>query len=166
VTDEPRGYRLDAHRVESRTPVPPDAIVSFELVLRYPIAHQIEIDAQTTRLLSGVPSVSTRDPAVAAARRADPADIERVRTVAAHAGFNVESVDMQTRSMHLSGEAHVVNRWFGITLMECRAGSTSWRDYDGELQIPAALRPLVEAILGVSTSPSARSHQPDAVSRE
>jgi hypothetical protein len=152
--------------VESRTPVPPDTIVSFELVLRYPIAHQTGIDAEAKRLLSGAPPVSTRDPAVAAARRADPADVERVRTVAAHEGLNVESVDVQTRAMRLSGKAHVVNRWFGITLMECRAGSTSWREYDGELRIPAGLTPPVEAILGVSTSPAAQSHPPDAVSRK
>jgi Pro-kumamolisin, activation domain len=142
----------DDPRAESRTPIPPGTIVSFEMVLRYPSSSAAAIRDERERLLAGARSPHAGDDGQVI-RGADPADIDRVRAFAKEAHLKIESVNRDARSIQLSGEARTVNAVFGITLMECRSDSKEWREYDGELRIPSELTSIVESTLGLSTKP-------------
>jgi hypothetical protein len=155
VPDNRIGHVRREQRVESRIPIPPAAPVSFEVVLRYAPSRQAEIDDEARRLLSGGRPEASRAAATGAAREADPADIQQIRDFAAAQELTVESVDRGSRIVRLRGDAATVNRLWGVTLVECRAGSESWREYDGQPRVPSAIADIVEATLGLSTKPVA-----------
>ncbi len=140
--------------MESQTALPRDAPVSFELVLRYSPATQRERDLESARLLAGERPTKSREAAIAAGA-ADAKDVERVRSFAERAGLTVDSVNQETRSIHVTGAAGTVNDLFHITLMESHGGGSSWRDYDGQAIMPPELAPIVEEVLGLSTRPVA-----------
>jgi hypothetical protein len=154
MTEEHLGHRRIERRVESRDAVPSDTPISFEFVLRYPAAQQREIDAEAAQLLAGGGRPRSREEA-ATTRAVDDADVARVREVAEHAGLAVGAVDAHARSIQLTGTAAAVNALFHITLVNVRAGSQTWRDYDGELRTPPELNAIVEAVLGLATTPVA-----------
>jgi hypothetical protein len=154
MPDDRLGHVRTQPRAGSCAPIPPDTIVGFELLLRYAPASLARIEQEAAQLLAGIHVRLPRDEA-AATRAADPADIEAIRAFASNAGFVIERVDAAARAIHVSGNAGKVNELFGIALLECKDGTTSWRDFDGELTIPVGLQPLVESVLGLSTRPIA-----------
>ena len=147
-------HRMEQPQAESRTAIPPATRVSFSLVLRYPPLKQRALDDEAARLLAGVRPATTRE-AAASVRAADPRDLDQVRSFCEKSGLTIDAIDADSRTIHVSGNAATVNALFHIVLIGARAGSTEWREYDGELHIPGELNPAIEAVLGLSTKPLA-----------
>jgi kumamolisin len=154
MSDAQTGHARRQPGARSCAPISPDAIVRFALLLRYAPASQVHIEEQAAQLLAGSYGREPRDTA-AAIRAADPADVAAIRRFASTAGLVIEQVDAAARTVRVSGPASKVNDLFGIALLECTDGTTSWRDYDGEWTIPGGLQPFVESSLGLSTKPVA-----------
>ncbi|HEY7814647.1 MAG TPA: S53 family peptidase, partial [Nakamurella sp.] len=107
---------------------------------------------------------------------ADPADVALLTKTVTDAGAAVESVDVTSRRVKVSGPASVLAALFGTTLKqasvpELPGGSgdaassmTQIRYRSGELSVPAALDGVVTAVLGLDTRPQGRPHfRPGAV---
>jgi hypothetical protein len=154
MSDPHVGHRTEHAQAESRTAIPPATRVSFSLVLRYPVVKQRALDDEAARLLAGARPATTRE-AAASARAADPRDLDRVRSFCEKSGLTIDGIHADSRTIHVSGDAATVNALFHIVLIDARAGSTEWREYDGELRIPGELKPAIEAVLGLSTKPLA-----------
>lgn len=133
-------------------PLPPDAIVEFELLLRYRPAQQELIDAEGQRLLAGKSLAPLGE---RADRTADSADIDAVSSFATHAGFKVIASDPIGRRIRLSGTAETVSRVFHVALMMRVTAKGTWRECDPEPVIPRELQPIVQAVLGLSQKPFA-----------
>ena len=147
-------HRTEQPQAESRTAIPPATRVSFSLVLRYPAVKQRALDDEAARLLAGARPATTRE-AAASARAADPRDLDRVRSFCEKSGLTIDAIHAYARTIHVSGDAATVNALFHIVLIDARAGSTEWREFDGELRIPGELKPAIDAVLGLSTKPLA-----------
>ncbi len=145
--------QADAQDDGRGVPLSPEAVVSFELILRYAPSSQAAIEDEARRLMAGA-SPSARDRA-AAARSADPGDVEHVRAFLTKAGLTVDSVDPATRSIHVSGSAAAVAKLFGVSFVEHAEGPVSWRDYRGQVRLPPELEEIVVSTLGLSTKPIA-----------
>jgi kumamolisin len=95
---------------------------------------------------------------------ADPADVERVRSVLTGAGLRVDSVDAPSRRVEVSGTAVVVSSVFGTTLTRVTSPDpvsgrpVEHRHRTGELTVPAELDGVVVAVLGIDDRPQARAH--------
>ncbi len=136
-----------------RDVVPPGTRIEFELVLRYAVAQQAQLNAEADQLLAGRP----REPRAEAAglRAADPADVDIVQVVAERAGLTIVHVDTPSRRVVLSGPAARLNDFFGVTLVTHTTPLGSWREFEGRLTLSAPLAGVVVAVLGLSTKPVA-----------
>jgi kumamolisin len=121
-------------------------------VLRYPESQHERLEEERRRLLSGHAQKPLADATV---RAADPSDIDTVRAFAEREGLTILETDPNARTVRLSGSVSTVNRLFGITLIRQSAHARSWTDYTGQVTIPGTLRPIVEAVLGLSQKPVA-----------
>lgn len=147
-----RGTNLSERSLPGGEVLPATSVVEFELVLRYPESQHERLEEERQQLLAGH---AQRPLADAAARAADPSDIDTVRAFAEREGLTILESDPKARTMRLSGSVSTVNGLFGITLIRQSAHAHSWTDYTGQVTIPGALRPIVEAVLGLSQKPVA-----------
>ena len=132
--------------------LPASAVVDFELVLRYRQSQHEILEEERRLLLAG----DSRSLLVnAAARSADPSDIDTVKVFAKREGLTIVEIDPSARRIRLSGTSATVNRVFGVTLIRHSANEHSWIDYQGEVAIPGELSPIVEAVLGLTQKPAA-----------
>jgi hypothetical protein len=132
--------------------LPASAVVDFELVLRYRESQHDLLEDERRLLLAG----DSRGLLVnAAARSADPSDIEAVKAFARREGLTIVEIDPSARRIRLSGTAATVNRVFGVTMIRRWDNEHSWIDYHGEVAIPGDLSPLVDAVLGLTQKPAA-----------
>lgn len=136
----------------SESALPPATRVEFELVLRYRESQRELVDRQRERLLAGGGS---GEPATNPDRSADPADVAAVRSWATRAGIDVLEVNDASRAVRVAGTAAAVAREFHVTLVSRSTAAGSFRDCEGTPEIPAELRPIVEAVLGLSERPAA-----------
>jgi kumamolisin len=95
---------------------------------------------------------------------ADPADVERVRSVLAAAGLAIDSVDAPSRRIAVSGTAAVVGSVFGVALTRVTSPDpvsgrpVEHRHRTGGLTVPTELDGVVVAVLGIDDRPQARAH--------
>lgn len=89
---------------------------------------------------------------------ADPAAVRQVRAFAKESGLTVEQVQLDRRTVQLSGTAAAIEAAFGVTLMEARMPSGVCRVQKGGIQLPRSLAASVEAVLGLDTRPQAKPH--------
>jgi kumamolisin len=104
------------------------------------------------------------DPAdFATAYGADPADVALVQKTLADLGLTIESTDLPSRRVRVSGPTATISRVFGTSLeavtdagegMDSRA---SRRHRTGGLSVPRALDGVVTAVLGLDNRPQARA---------
>ena len=77
--------------------------------------------------------------------------IQAVTEFAAGAGLTVESVDPARRLVRLTGTAAQAEAAFRTTLSTYEQDGRQFRAREGTLQLPLALRDVVEAVLGLDT---------------
>ncbi len=94
---------------------------------------------------------------------ADPADVDSVRAAVSDAGAAVESVDVGSRLVRVSGDAVTLERLFGTSLAQVTApdkvsgGQVEFRQRQGDLSVPGSIHEAVTAVLGLDNRPQART---------
>ncbi|HEX6545246.1 MAG TPA: protease pro-enzyme activation domain-containing protein [Bryobacteraceae bacterium] len=90
-------------------------------------------------------------------RGASPEDIARLETFANHYGLEVVATDAAARTVTVRGKLEDLEKAFGVELHKYRDGTALFRDYSGPISLPADVATVVQAVLGLSTRPAARS---------
>lgn len=94
----------------------------------------------------------------AAAHGADPADLEKVAAFAHAHGLTVEESDPGLRSVRLSGPAGAFRSAFGVDLAQETTDRGTFHAPTGPIPIPAPLRGIAEAVIGLDDRPHVRPH--------
>ena len=91
---------------------------------------------------------------------ADPAAVKAVKEFAAQFGLTVAADQPQPerRTIVLTGSVTAMQKAFGVSLNKQEHEGCTYRVRDGEIQIPAGLAGLVEAVLGLDDRPQAKAH--------
>ncbi|MFP5226582.1 MAG: protease pro-enzyme activation domain-containing protein [Acidobacteriota bacterium] len=93
---------------------------------------------------------------------ADPASFEALRTFAHNHGLAVDEAasSLSRRTLVLRGTAQAIEQAFGVELQDYREAKTRRRyhTFSGQVSLPEAHAPLVEAVLGLDTRPIAKAH--------
>jgi len=93
---------------------------------------------------------------LAAARGADPADVERVRSFARAHGLSVTDVNLAARAVTLEGTVSQLNDAFDVSLGRYANREGSYRGRTGAIYVPADLGDAVQAVLGLDDRSQAR----------
>ena len=139
--------------VERVGPVDPDEEIDFTVVLRR--RGDLPLD-----LVEGPDTVSSAE--FTQRFGADPADIDRVRTVFQVAGVRITDVHPGSRRLAAAGPASAVNALFGtelnVVLNQPLIGDGPFRHRarSGDLRVPAALDGIITAVLGLDSRQQAR----------
>ncbi|HTW24793.1 MAG TPA: S53 family peptidase [Candidatus Baltobacteraceae bacterium] len=94
----------------------------------------------------------------AAARGADPADIEKVTDFAHQFGLTVVSSDAAKRSVVLAGTVANFSHAFQVELRKFEHAKGSYRGRTGPVYVPKELDGTVTAVLGLDNRPVASPH--------
>lgn len=89
---------------------------------------------------------------------ADPADMQKVADFAASYGLAVESSDLASRRMVLTGTLGDASAAFGAQVRLFRHQGRTFRGRSGALTVPAELDGVVEGVFGFDERPQARTH--------
>jgi kumamolisin len=91
---------------------------------------------------------------------ADPVAVKMVKAFAAEFGLAVaaDQPAPERRTIVLTGSAAAMQKAFGVSLSDQQHEGCTYRVREGEIQIPAALAGMVEAVLGLDNRPQARAH--------
>ncbi len=88
---------------------------------------------------------------------ADPAAIKAVKEFAAAFGLDAEA-EAARRTVLVTGTIDALQNAFGVKLYQSTSGDTTYRLRDGDISLPEALAPYVEAVLGLDNRPQAEPH--------
>jgi kumamolisin len=113
---------------------------------------------QTAALQSKTPPAPISREQYAASLGADPGDIAAVKTFAEGHGLAVVASDAARRTVILSGTVAQFNDAFGVRLRRFEHPGGAYRGRTGAIQLPEALAPAVEAVLGLDNRPQAKPH--------
>ena len=94
----------------------------------------------------------------ATAHGAETADLAAVRHFATAHGLSVVQEHAARRTVILSGTAAQFCAAFGVQLHQMEHAGGTYRGRTGEIQLPAELGEIVEAVLGLDNRPQARPH--------
>jgi kumamolisin len=86
----------------------------------------------------------------AAARGADPAELDAVAAFARNAGLEVLETDAARRSVIVRGSVDAVNKAFDVQLNDYQYDGGTYRGHDGAVSLPTAIAPYVEAVVGLT----------------
>src|SRR5580698_4533937 len=89
---------------------------------------------------------------------ADPKDMARVRKFAAKHGLVVVQEHAARRTVVLSGTVAQFNAAFRVELERFEHPAGSYRGRTGPVHLPAELRDVVQAVLGLDNRPQAKAH--------
>ncbi|HET6414616.1 MAG TPA: S53 family peptidase [Anaeromyxobacter sp.] len=89
---------------------------------------------------------------------AAPADLARVKRFARAHGLVVVEEDAPRRTVILSGTVSTMEEAFGVKLEVYEHGQGSYRGRVGPVRLPAELKGVVEAVLGLDNRPQALPH--------
>lgn len=89
---------------------------------------------------------------------ADPAAAAKVVEVAK--GFNLTAIEtsLARRTVRLRGTVNDMQAMFGVELQTARIGNATYRVREGTISIPAELKDVVQAVLGLDNRPAAVPH--------
>jgi len=137
-------------------PVDPEEPMTVTVTVRpkHPAPSDAELEAMASTPIAGRTYPSRE--AFARAHGADPADIATVEAFAHRHGLSVAESDAGRRQVVLTGRAADFASAFGVTLRRFRGPAGDYRGTTGEVRLPAELRPVVEAVLGLDDRPAAR----------
>jgi len=90
----------------------------------------------------------------------DPDAVKRVKAFAKEYNLKVESdpTSALRRTIQLTGTAADLQKAFGVELNQKSIDGTEYRVREGGIHIPASLKGVVEAVLGLDNRPQARPH--------
>jgi len=94
---------------------------------------------------------------------AAPEDVDAVRAALTARGLDIVSVDVASRRVVVGGSLATHAEVFGARLVRMSApnpfdgGTLTYRHREGELRVPAELRDVVTAVLGLDDRPQARA---------
>ena len=95
-----------------------------------------------------------------------PDDVARIKRFARAHGFRVSLVQVQRRTLHLTGPTSKLADAFGVDRVRYRAGSLSWDSYQGSLHVPYWLANVITGVFGFDNRPQAiRGADADAATR-
>src|SRR5205823_2400598 len=77
---------------------------------------------------------------------------------ATSAGMRVLESDRATRRVVLEGTVAQASAAFGVSLGTYEAAGLTYRGREGDVQLPADVAPVVEAVLGLDNRPQASIH--------
>jgi len=80
---------------------------------------------------------------------AEPADMEKVRTVLTSLGARILKEDAMTCSIRAGARAEVMESIFQVRLFHYSHAEGNYRGRKGELQVPAELKDIIVAVLGL-----------------
>ncbi|MGH9592330.1 MAG: protease pro-enzyme activation domain-containing protein, partial [Bryobacteraceae bacterium] len=86
------------------------------------------------------------------------ADIEKVEKFAASRGLHVESADIASRNVVLTGTLGAASAAFGAQVRRYQGERGTFRARSGQLTLPAELDGVVEGVFGFDERPQARTH--------
>ena len=95
---------------------------------------------------------------VAARYGANPADLKRVEDFARATGLTVSESSPERRSVKLSGTVAQMEKAFGVQLKKYQHGKRTFRGRVGTLQIPKALKGIVEGVFGLDERKMAHAY--------
>jgi len=156
---------MTAIKGSERTPMPgaadagdadPRERLEVTVLLRH--ANPAAWAAQSAALQSKTPPASISREQYAASFGADPGDIAAVKTFAEGHGLVVVASDAARRTVMLSGTVAQFNDAFGVRLRRFEHPGGAYRGRTGAIQLPEALAPAVEAVLGLDNRPQAKPH--------
>ncbi len=130
-----------------------NSTIAVTLILRASRRAQ-EYGAQ---LLSGDTTPLSRDEAEEITS-ADPRDRQAVLGFITSKGLLIASENARSRTICVTGTISQIDAAFGVTMRRegASAGHNQLR-YDGQITLPLALQPIVEAVLGLDGRPVAHS---------
>jgi len=96
--------------------------------------------------------------AFAAARGADPTEIDAVVAFARSAGLDVLETDAARRSVVVRGPASAINRAFDVQLNDYEYEHGAYRSHDGPVSLPASIADSVEAVIGLTNRKVRATH--------
>jgi kumamolisin len=94
----------------------------------------------------------------AASHGAHPEDLAAVEAFAAETGLEVVESDPARRLVVLAGPVAVLSRAFGVELQRYEAAGAVFRGRTGSLMVPAELKDVLVAVLGLDDRPQAEPH--------
>ncbi|MBV9844600.1 MAG: S8/S53 family peptidase [Kutzneria sp.] len=86
---------------------------------------------------------------------ADPDDVQRVKAVLGEYGVEVTAVHVGSRRLTVRGPASAMRVVFGVQLGMVEQEGIQYRHREGELEVPAELAGVIEAVLGLDDRPQA-----------
>lgn len=89
---------------------------------------------------------------------ADPADIATLKSFADAHGLVITQQDQARRTVMLSGTVAQFNAAFDVDLQNFEHPDGSYRGRVGAVHVPAALKDVVEGVLGLDNRPQAKPH--------
>jgi len=89
---------------------------------------------------------------------ADPKDVKRVQAFARAHGLKVSSVNRSARTVALSGPAAAFKEAFQVDLINYQTPQGTYRGRTGSVSIPAGLKGVILAVIGLDNRPQARPH--------
>lgn len=114
------------------------------------------------RRIAPIPPDAYRDPVTREEFRrkygAHRADIEKVEKFAAAHGLTVESADLASRSVVLTGTLGAATAAFGAQVRNYESEGGTFRGRSGQLTLPVELNGVVEGVFGFDERPQARTH--------
>lgn len=107
-----------------------------------------------------LPSIETRlsREEFAATHGSQQSDLEMIARFAHDHGLAVTAIHPERRSMRVAGPADAVKSAFGTQLSYFDSPVGRYRGRVGALTLPAAIAPLVDAVLGLDNRPIAKPH--------
>jgi kumamolisin len=94
----------------------------------------------------------------AAKHGSDPADLKKVEDYAESQGLNIVESSAAKRRVVLAGKVADFEKAFGVKLERFEHPGGTFRSHSAAVQVPAELKSVVEAVLGLSNRPIAKPH--------
>jgi kumamolisin len=144
-------HNVGAEEVSS---VPPEAMVSVSLLLRYPpSAPQLKSLAELSNP-KALLAASTSRSNFAETHAADPGDIQKVKDFAQQFGLTVVDVKPVERLIRLSGTVAKMNQAFQVQLRNFRTATLTYRSHTQPISIPVSLAGIVTGVFGLDNRPA------------
>jgi kumamolisin len=138
-------------------PIPDDEQLTVTVLVRRRPGAEADDDGWDDRPLAARPHLSLDE--FAAARGADPADVEAVAELARQRGLRVVRTDLASRTVLLAGTAGRFREAFGVDLGRyVGTDARSFRGREGPVLVPAELAPVIEGVFGLDDRPQATPH--------
>jgi kumamolisin len=133
----------------------PQEVIEVTVRVRPRAAHPRPAEGEPTSIFLVHPHHQVGREGSPAASSADPIDLVRVEAFARAQGLHVREVSVPRRRLVLSGSGRALSAAFRVSLERYEIAGARYRAAIGPVRLPAELAPLVEAVVGLDSRPSA-----------